>query len=161
VVNLTRFVEAELEVGNVVIAVMTESHRKSLHQRLQAHGVDVATATTQRRYIPLEVCETLSTFMESAGPNRERFMSSFGQLIRDAETVAAARNKRIVVFGEMVSVLCSEGRVQHAIQLEQLGNELAQTHSLYLRCAYRMTEELKGEPYATICAEHSAVLPAA
>ena len=63
------------------------------------------------------------------------------------------------MFGEMVAVLCAAGRMKAAIELEQLGNELAETHSFYVRCAYPMTEELNGEPYATICAEHSSVLP--
>jgi hypothetical protein len=60
----------------------------------------------------------------------------------------------------MVALLCARGNVNAAIELEQLWNELAQTHSFRLRCAYPMTEELKGEPYAAICAEHSAVLSA-
>jgi DNA-binding NarL/FixJ family response regulator len=158
-VGLTRFIEAALEAGSAVIVVATQSHRRSLLQGLQAHGVDIATATEQGRYIPLDAADTLSTFMEGAGPNRERFLSTFGALIRYAET-AGGKHKRVVVFGEMVAVLCAEGRMEAAIELEQLGNELAQTHSFYVRCAYPMTEELKGEPYATICAEHSAVLPA-
>jgi DNA-binding NarL/FixJ family response regulator len=158
-VGLTRFIEAALEAGSAVIVVATESHRRSLLQGLQAHGVDIATATEQGRYIPLDAADTLSTFMEGAGPNRERFLSTFGALIRSAET-AEGKHKRVVVFGEMVAVLCAEGRMKAAIELEKLGNELAQTHSFYTRCAYPMTDELKGEPYATICAEHSAVLPA-
>jgi hypothetical protein len=66
----------------------------------------------------------------------------------------------IVVFGEMVALLCGEGRIKAAIELERLGNEMAQTPFLYLRCAYAMTEAIKGEPYEAICAEHSAVLAA-
>ena len=158
-VGLTCFIKAALEAGSAVIVVATESHRESLLQGLQAHGVDIATATEQGRYVPLDAAETLSTFMEGAGPNREQFLSTFGALIRDAET-ADGKHNRVVVFGEMVAVLCAEGRMKAAIELERLGNEMAQTHSFYARCAYPMTEELKGEPYATICAEHSAVLPA-
>jgi hypothetical protein len=77
-------------------------------------------------------------------------------LIRCAES----KHKGVVLFGEMVALLCAAGRMNAAIELEQLWNELAQTHSFRLRCAYPMTEELKGEPYAAICAEHSAVLSA-
>src|SRR5271169_6481937 len=44
VVGFTRFVEAALEVGNAAIVVATESHRKSLLQRLQEHGVDIVAA---------------------------------------------------------------------------------------------------------------------
>ena len=159
--GLTRFIESALTAGNAVIVVATESHRTSLLQRLQAQGVDVAIATEQGRYIPLDAAETLSTFMDSAGPNRERFLSAFGALIRDAEIAADVKHKRVVVFGEMVALLCAEGRIKAAIEVERLGNELAQeTHFLYVRCAYPMTEELKGGPYVSICAEHSAVVPA-
>jgi DNA-binding NarL/FixJ family response regulator len=158
-VSLTSFIEAALRAGNAVIVVATESHRNSLLQRLQAHRVDVSSAIEQGRFIHLDAAETLSTFMESGGPNRERFLSALGPLIRNAEAAAQATPKRVVLFGEMVALLCAEGNINAAIKLEQLWNEMAQTSFLYLRCAYPMTDELKDEPYAAICAEHSAVFP--
>jgi hypothetical protein len=100
--------------------------------------------------------DLLSTFMEDEGPSCERFLSTITPLIRCAET----KRKRVVVFGEGVGVLCAEGRIKAAIELEQLWNELIQTHSFHLRCAYLMTEELKRRPYAAICAEHSAGIAA-
>jgi DNA-binding NarL/FixJ family response regulator len=155
-VGLTRFVEAALETGSTVIVVATELHRKNLLQGLQARGVDTAAADEQERFFLLDAAEVLSTFLENAGPNRERFLSTIAPLIRCAEI----KHQRVVLFGEMVALLCAEGRMKAAIELEQLWNELAQTCSFYLRCAYPMTEELNGEPYAAICAEHSAVLSA-
>ncbi len=153
-VSLTHFVEATLEEESKVIVVVTESHRNGLLQGLQARGVDIAAADEQERFVLLDAAEVLSTFMEDAGPSCERFLSTITPLIRSAEI----KHKRVVVFGEGVGVLCAEGRIKAAIELEQLWNELAQTHPVYIRCAYPMTEELKGEPYAAICAEHSAVL---
>jgi DNA-binding NarL/FixJ family response regulator len=158
-VGLTAFIEAALKAGNAVIVIATESHRTSLLGALQAHGVDVAAAVALGRYNPLDAAETLSTFMESTGPNRERFLSAFGALIRFAENAAEGREKQVVVFGEMVALLCAEGRIQAAIELERLANEVSHTPLLHVRCAYPMTEQLQGEPYAAICAEHSAVLP--
>jgi len=155
-VGLVRFVEAALEAGNMVVVFATESHRKSLLQTLQVHGVDVAAAIGQGLYIPLDTIETLANFMEATGPNRKRFLSIFEPIMNHAEN----EHKRVAVFGEAVGILCAEGRLKAAIELEQLWNELAQTHSFYVRHAYPMIEELKGEPYATICAQHSAVLPA-
>jgi hypothetical protein len=134
--------------------VATESHRNGLLQGLQARGVDIAAA--DESFVLLDAAEVLSTLMESAGPSCERFLSTITPLIRCAEI----KHKRVVVFGEGVGVLCAEGRIKAAIELERLWNELFQTHSFHLRCAYPMTEELKGEPYAAICAEHSAVLAA-
>jgi hypothetical protein len=136
--------------------VATESHRNGLLQGLQARGVDTAAAAQQEHFLLLDAAEALSEFMENAGPSRERFLSTVAPLIRCAEI----KHKRVELFGEMVALLCADGRMKAAIELEQLWNELAQTHSFRLRCAYPMTEELKGEPYAAICAEHSAVLSA-
>ena len=47
VIGFTPFIEAALEAGNAVIVIATGSHRKSLLQRLQEHGVDVAAAMEQ------------------------------------------------------------------------------------------------------------------
>ena len=49
--------------GNAVIVIATESHRESLLPRLQAHGLDIAAAIEQGRYISLDAADTLSTFM--------------------------------------------------------------------------------------------------
>jgi CheY-like chemotaxis protein len=154
--GLTLFVETALEAGSKVIVVATESHRNGLLQGLQARGVDTAAAAQQEHFLLLDAAEALSEFMENAGPGRERFLSTVAPLIRCAEI----KHKRVELFGEMVALLCADGRMEAAIELERLGNELAQTHAVFIRCAYPMTEELKGEPYAAICAEHSAVLSA-
>ena len=153
--GLTRFVENALEAGSKVIVVATESHRNGLLQGLQALGVDT-NAAQQEHLLLLDAAEALSKFMENEGPSRERFLSTVAPLICCAEI----KHKRVELFGEMVALLCADGRMKAAIELERLGNELAQTHPVFIRCAYPMTEELKGEPYAAICAEHSAVLSA-
>jgi DNA-binding NarL/FixJ family response regulator len=155
-VHFGSLIEAALKAANAVLVIVTESHQKSLLQRLQAHGVDLAAAMEQRSLILLDAAEVLAKYMEAEGPNRERFLAAIEPLIRDAEMGHAG----LVVLGEAVGILCAEGRMKAAIGLEQLWNELAQNHTFQLHCAYRMIEELKGEPHAMICAEHSAVLSA-
>jgi DNA-binding NarL/FixJ family response regulator len=155
-IGLIRLVEAAFEAGSKVIVVATESHRNGLLQGLQARGVDTAGVEEHGCLVLLDAAEVLSTFMEDAVPNRERFLSAIAPLIRCAEV----KHQRVVLLGEMAALLCAEGRMNAAIELERLGNELAQTHPVCIRCAYPMTKELKGEPYAAICAEHSAVLSA-
>jgi hypothetical protein len=69
----------------------------------------------------------------------------------------------VVVFGEMVAVLWKQKKYNSALLLEQLWNELAKTQFFFLRCAYPakgFRGDMKGEPYHTICAEHSVVFPA-
>ena len=84
VVGFTRFIEAALEAGKGVIVVATESHHKSLLQRLQEHGVDTIAAIEQGRYVSLDVAETLAIFMVSDLPDPVRFFEVAGDLFTTA-----------------------------------------------------------------------------
>jgi DNA-binding response OmpR family regulator len=88
VVGFTLFIEAALEAGNAVIVIATESHRKSLLQRLQEHGVDVAAAIEQGRYVSLDVADTLSTFMVNDVPDAARCLKVAGDLVMEAAKAA-------------------------------------------------------------------------
>jgi KaiC/GvpD/RAD55 family RecA-like ATPase len=48
-VGFTRFIEAALLAGNAVIVVATDSHQKSLLQRLQERGANIAAAIEEGR----------------------------------------------------------------------------------------------------------------
>lgn len=159
--GLSTFIADALGAGESAIVVATETHRDGLSERLLAEGVDVRTAAKQGRYVAIDAAEALTKFMGAETPHRQRFLSSFGALIRKAESAAEVKGNRISIFGEMVAVLWSEGKFDAALQLEKLWNELARTHHFYLRCAYPASGfHGKGEPYATICGEHSVVIPA-
>jgi hypothetical protein len=152
-----------LKAGESVVVVMTKAHQKGLLKRLSGQGIDLDRFTKQGRFVILDATEALGKFMDSHGPNRQRFLREFGNVIRKAEAAADVKHRRVVVFGEMVAVLWKQKKYDDAIRLEQLWNELARTHFFYLRCAYpakAFQGEMKGEPYHTICAEHSVVFPA-
>jgi DNA-binding NarL/FixJ family response regulator len=158
--SLSRFIEDGLLGGNVVIVVVTEPHRRRLLQILKDQGVATATAVEQGRFVHLEATETLSTFMQDGEISQTRFFSIFGRIIHNAEMVNALMHKRILVFGEMVAVLCERGQVEAVIQLERMWNELARTRSFYLLCGYPVSEVRDGGLYEKICAEHSTVFSA-
>jgi KaiC/GvpD/RAD55 family RecA-like ATPase len=88
VIGSTPFIEAALGAGHAVIVIATESHRKSLLQRLQEHGVDVAVAIEQRRYVSLDVADTLSTFMVNDVPDAARCLKVAGDLVMEAAKAA-------------------------------------------------------------------------
>ena len=156
--NSALFVSAALSAGDTVIVFATEDHREGILQRLPAQGIDVGALLKEERYIALDAAESLAAFMDGEGYSRESFHSTIGSLLRRAQADARGRHKRVAVFGEMVAILCAQGKINAAIDLERFWNELAQKDSLQLRCAYPLTEELTGAPYALICAEHSAVV---
>jgi DNA-binding NarL/FixJ family response regulator len=158
--DCARFIEAALKVGNPVIVIATESHRKSLLQRLQAHGVDVATAIEQGGYIPLDVADTLSTFMVNELPDLVRFRKVAGDLVVTAAKAAKGTHPRVVACGELAPTLWAQGKAQAAIQVEHLWDEIAKKYDVATLCGYVLKgfqREQESNIYEKICAEHSAV----
>jgi DNA-binding NarL/FixJ family response regulator len=152
-----------LAAGEVVVAVVTQPHREELENRLIANGIDLVQATTEGRFAILDAVDLLSSFMDANEPNKERFLAQIGNIIRRIEAAARVKSKRVVAFGEMVSVLWMQEKYDAAIRLEQLWNELSLPQSFYLCCAYPtrgFEGQFGGEPYARICAQHSDVVSA-
>ena len=112
--------------------VATESHRKSLLQRLQAQGVDVAAAIEQGRYIPLDVADTLSTFMVNDLPDPARFFRVVGDLIAAAAKAAKGKQSRVAICGECASILWAQGKADAAIQVEQLCGPASQNDTKWI-----------------------------
>jgi len=155
-----RFVESALNSGNVLIVVATEAHRTSLLQRLEADGVDLATAIEQGRYIPLDAADTLSRLMINDMPDPIRCAKLIGDLVMRAVRVRKRNNARVVFCGEVAPTLLSRGNAEGAIQLEHLWDEVTRTHGADTLCGY-LWSQLPGRKnnrfFQRICAEHSAV----
>jgi DNA-binding NarL/FixJ family response regulator len=158
--SCTRFIGAALGVGNVAAVVATESHRDSLFQRLKEDGLDVDAAIKHRRYISLDVGKTLSTFMLNDMPDSERFVEVVGGLVSGAATAGKREHSRVAICGECGPWLWARGKVDAAIRLEQLLNQLATVYEFDILCAYALSSfhgEEDKRVVRRICAEHSAV----
>jgi hypothetical protein len=157
----TRFIETNLKAENAVIVVATESHRTSLLQKLQTHGVDSAAAIEQGRYIPLDVAETLSTFMADGLPDPVRFSKVTGELIEAAAKAGRTEHPRVAACGECAPTLWAQGKADAAIQLEHLWDEIAEKYDVDVLCGYvlkGLQREQESHIYERICAEHSTGL---
>ncbi len=156
----TRFIAAALGSGDVVAVVATESHRKSLFDRLKADGSDIDAATKQGMYISLDAAEILSTFMVNGMPDSDRFLEVVGGLVSGGAKAGKREHSRVAICGECGPLLWAEGKVDAAIRLEQLLNHLAAIYKFDLLCAYALSSfhGAKDQPgFQNICAEHSAV----
>jgi hypothetical protein len=122
--------------------------------------LDLDVAISDGRYIALDAAETLSAFMQDGMPDPTRFLKLLGDLIVVAAGAAKREPARVAVFGECVDLLCEQGNVEAAIQMEILGNLLARTHNADILCSYSLSriQGGTGSPaFQRICAEHSAV----
>ena len=157
--GLCQFVQKALNDGESAILVASKSHRQALVKKLRACGNDVIASLEDGRCVILDASDTLAKFMDGDTPNAQKFVSVLGPLIKSAQLKSGGKN--VAVFGEMVAVLWAKKKYGAALQLEELWNDLAKTHSFYLRCAYRATsfQDEHSELYESVCSKHSAVMP--
>ena len=140
--------------------IVTESHHNRLIERLEAQGLNVEAAIEQGSYVPLDVGDTLATFMVNDLPDPDRFQKSTRDLL-DA-TIKAAKGKptRVSACGECAPFLWAQGKADAAIRLEHLWDEIAKTYHVDILCGYVMgspQREQESHFYKRICAEHSVV----
>jgi len=142
--------------------VATEQHRNGLLQWLSARGLDVAGLIEEKRFVGLDAAQMLTTFMVNGWPDEKKFVEVVGEVLANAIAALRCENARVAVFGEMVALLWAEGKVEAAIRLEQLWNNLARSRSFSLLCAYPMSgfkREEDAELLLKVCSEHSTVIP--
>ena len=160
--EISRFIGTALGAGDAALVIATEDHREGLIQRLKSKGLNTAMAIKQGRFVLLDAAETLAKFMRDGQPDPNDFSEVVGRTITQIKGNAGDGEPRVAAFGEMVALLWMEGNGAAAIQLEQLWNDLAKTHSFSLRCAYPIggfDGHDDSARFSTICAEHSGVIP--
>jgi hypothetical protein len=67
---------------------------------------------------------------------------------------------RVAIFGEMCHLLWAQGNAEAAIQVERLGNQLAQRYAVDILCGHhrgKVQGGMESRIFQRICAEHSAV----
>ncbi len=160
--TLSRFIGTALGAGDSAIAIATPEHREELVRKLKRRGLDMAKIAAQGRYVTLDAAETLSKFMLDGWPDPALFGEVIGGLVGQTQAKAEGHDRRLAVFGEMVSLLWTQGKLEAALRLEQLWNELARVHTFTLHCGYPLKDfyrEDHGDLFLKICQEHSAVIP--
>lgn len=157
--SLSDFITTGLSNGDCCLVVATKTHRDTLEEQLGSSGLDLQSARVGGQYLSLDAAETLSQFMIDGWPDKARFAEVVGGLVREL----SATRKQVRVYGEMVSVLCAEGRYDAATALEALWNGLQRAHSFSLFCAYPINQ-FAGDGLAShlsdVCREHGTVIPA-
>jgi PAS domain S-box-containing protein len=159
---LGKYIGNSLKNGDPAIVIATEAHSEALCDELYDQGVDLTNAVKQGRYQSHDARETISHFMVDGMPDEAKFVRLMSSIIQRSQAASRRERPCVSIFGEMVALLWMEGEHAAAIRLEELWNNLAETHLIRLRCAYPMSSFAKHEhlePFLKICAEHSQVIP--
>ena len=153
-----RFIESALNAGNAVIAVVTDSHRPSLVQRLDADGVNVTAATQQGTYVPMDAGEAMSMLTVNGIPDPTRCAKVIGDVATRAAKGIRTKNGRVMACGEIAPTMLSNGDTEGAIELEHLWDEITRDYGVYTHCGYLWNASAESAIFDRICAEHSAVI---
>ena len=157
---VTSFVTAGISEAQPAVIIATRGHRDMFEAGLECAGVDVARAQLSGMLTLRDARETLATFMVGGMPDWNLFLEHVGGIV---DRVAAARKEtRLRAYGEMVDLLWRDGNPQAAIRLEEFWNDLANTRSFSLLCAYVMGNFYKqadAGDFTSICRAHAHVFP--
>jgi DNA-binding NarL/FixJ family response regulator len=93
----TDFIVAALKAGKAVILIATDLHQRGVLQRLQASGVDVVALVEQKRYISLDVADSLPTFMVDGSPDPVRLAKAVRDPIVEAAKAATEKHLQFAV----------------------------------------------------------------
>jgi len=155
----TRFIAVALRADKPVITAPTKSHLDRLLESLNAEGLDIDAAIERGSFIAMDATDKLSALMVDDLPDRLRWLNAMGGLV-EAVRHSKEGHSRIALCGECTPLLLAQGNAEGAIRLEQLCNNLADTHEFDILCAYPLSSfqgEQNERAFKTICAEHTTV----
>jgi hypothetical protein len=127
---------------------------------LQAHGVGIAAAVKEGRYIHLNVEEMLSTFMVGDMPDPIRFARVASGLISTAAKTVDGKHRHVSACGVCAPNLWAQGMAERAIRVEQLWDGVAKTYGVDILCGYPangLYSDENKQIFQRIYAEHSTV----
>jgi hypothetical protein len=131
--NVCRYFRAGLKRGEGLLAVATLEHSSRFACELRKDP-GYQRAVGEGRLLFLDAHATLAQFMDGGQPSWERFDARVGGALQDLEARVSRAGLR--VYGEMVGILWSAGRVDAALRLEELWNLQLERHAASLFCAY-------------------------
>jgi hypothetical protein len=157
--ELTDYALGALTANDAAVIIATPEHRRELDARLVARGIEMDRARREGLYLEADAARTLAKFVVDGRIDPARFGNTAGTLIGGAMGFTGTR--RVRAFGEMVALLCQDGRYDLARELESLWVALARRLSFSLLCAYPtglFREERSAHDLGEISALHDRVI---
>lgn len=159
--RLIEFITQGFAANTLCIVIGKPGTRQRIEQWIsEESGLDGSAeeGSIRKLYVALDARDTLDRILINDWPSERLFDNVIGTLINEH-----TQQSRVPVraFGEMVGLLCDEGKYAAALRLEALWNELLQREPLTLLCGYPMhlfSDHDKTDQFHAICGAHSHVL---
>ena len=156
--GFTGFIADGLNSGNAVVVVATEAHRQDLLQKLQGRGFNLDAIIKCGSYVSIDAREALSSFMVGDQLDPIQFVNMVGSVVGTASKAPNGATRRVCVCGEGAPLLWKQGKLDAALRVEELWDEVSQKHGLSTLCGY-VSGDLQREEhqriFQAICSHHS------
>lgn len=149
------FAAAGLAKDEAVILVTTEAHKIALCVRLKDQGFSIRALETTGQLVWADANQLLSSFNFDGILDELVFTTKIGDLINHA-AISGGKSRHVRVFGEMVNLLWTDSMIATE-KLEQLWNNVVETHRVPLLCGYALAR-IGGAQFPeslTACHSHS------
>lgn len=155
--EVVEFADEALRCGGRAILIASAAHLGMLVPRLHGLGpVRDGQPWFPGKLIALDADKMLAEFMVDGWPDERLFHATVGKLVAEEARTGA----RVHAFGEMVAILCEQGRHEAALRLEALWNDLAADHPFKLFCAYPhrvFASAEQAQTFRRVCEAHTHV----
>jgi hypothetical protein len=155
--SVSAYLTVGFELGEPAVLVATPEHLSAFTSSLAAAGWDEERIDRSGRLAVADAAGTLAAIMDGDRPSKRAFEQRIVGLL-DLFPGAHVR-----AFGEMVDLLSREGRIEAAIELEELWNDLRRRRDFSLLCGYHLNvfdRAAQAGVLPDVCRTHSHILPA-
>jgi PAS domain S-box-containing protein len=153
---------AALARGDAAVIIGSSAHREAIVNDINLRDPAAAQAVEVGRLVSLDAGETLSQILVDGAVDAFHFALKIVAIIERARAAATSEPQHVVIFGEMVALLCAQGRYSEAIRLERLWNFVLRDRGYSLLCAYPLSQFSSSEytdAFLKICGQHLRVIP--
>ena len=150
------FASAGLLKNEAVILVVTAKHADVIRQRLEQEGFDMPELQESGQLVFANAEDMLASFLLDGVIDEHRSKTGIGSLI-DAARKHRARARPVRLFGEMVDLIWISNP-EATLRLEELGNEVIESHSVTILWAYLVGGSRPNSLPAPLLACHSNAL---
>lgn len=158
--GFARFIAEGLNAGSAVVVLATEAHRHGLIHKLQARGFNLDAIIKCGSYISVDAWEALSSFMVGGQPDPNRLENTISSLVNAASKAPNGATRRVLACGELAPLLCTQGNLDAALQLEGFSEALSHQYGLRILCGYvsgSLPAQEDQRIFQAICSVHSMV----
>jgi MEDS: MEthanogen/methylotroph, DcmR Sensory domain len=158
--SIAEYVRSGTEAEESSLIVTTPDHTGMIKECLKAGGVE-ANALERAGLLTCLNAESTKADLLGSGPLCEKSIHDvFGRALMHA--TKSSPNRRMRVFGEIVSLLAEDGDYDACVELEGHWNRLAAQHSFRLYCSYSLAcfvDESSAQTMCDVCDLHSEMVP--